>query len=389
MQAIDKIAQKRNFSFENSEVSKALFGDNMYISASKAEDFHKCRFRYFCKFGMRVQNRTVASLDAMKSGLVVHYVMENLLKKYDRDALISASFEEIGAYVDVLMNEYLDTQMGGIDGKNGRFMYLFKRLKVIIKSVVMRTVEEFSRSEFEFVDFELSIGPDGDIPCLTLPLDDGGSVNVQGSVDRVDIFKKDGLSYVRVVDYKTGKKVFKLTDVLNGLNMQMLIYLDCICKNAGERYGEMSPAGVLYMLSRREYNKMSGNKVKKSVSSRMEGLVIDNLEILNAMEKGVEGVFLPAKYDESKGTLSGNVITAGRMGKLLDRLENTLREMGTLLHKGDIAAFPLGDNADNLPCKYCDYKSVCLNDGTFNPRIDLKNDDVFDILDGGEGADGK
>ena len=384
MQALDKIVEKRDFKFENPDISKQLFGEDMYISASKAEDFHKCRFRYFCKFGMRVQNRTVASLDSMKSGLVVHYVMEHLLQKYDKTALISAGYEKISADVDALMNEYLEKEMGGAQDKNGRFMYLFKRLKVIIKSVVMRTIEEFSKSEFEFANFELKIDRDGDIPPLSLELPDGGSVNVHGSVDRVDVFKKDGISYMRVVDYKTGKKVFKLSDVLNGLNMQMLIYLDCICKNGDKLYGEMSPAGVLYMLSRREYTKLIGDNIKKEPSSRMEGLVIDNLEILNAMEKDIEGNFLPVKYNAEKGTLSGNIVTAGQMGKLLEKLEDTLVEMGILLHKGDISALPLGEKADNLPCKYCDYKSVCLNNGNYRQMVSYKKEEIEGILGGGD-----
>lgn len=384
MQALDKIVEKRDFRFENPEISKQLFGEDMYISASKAEDFHKCRFRYFCKFGMRVQNRTVASLDSMKSGLVVHYVMEHLLQKYNKTALISAGYEKISADVDTLMNEYLEKEMGGVQDKNGRFMYLFKRLKVIIKSVVMRTIEEFSRSEFEFANFELKIDHDGAIKPLSLKLPDGGSVNVHGSVDRVDVYKKDGISYMRVVDYKTGKKVFKLSDVLNGLNMQMLIYLDCICKNGDELYGEMSPAGVLYMLSRREYTKFIGDAVKKEPSSRMEGLVIDNLEILNAMEKDIEGNFLPVKYNAEKGTLSGNIVTAGQMGKLLEMLENTLVEMGILLHEGDISALPLGEKADSLPCKYCDYKSVCLNNGNFRQMVSYKKEEIDEILCGGD-----
>ena len=389
MRTLDKIVENSDFAFENPELSKELFGEDMYISASKAEDFHKCRFGYFCKHGMKVKKRTVASLDSMQAGLVVHYVMEHLLRKYNKDALISADFNRISADIDDLMMEYLNAEMGGEQDKNGRFMYLFRRLKVIIKEVVRFVIEEFKHSDFEFVDFELKIDHDGDIPPLNLSLPDGGSVNVHGSVDRVDIYKKDGTAYIRVVDYKTGKKEFKLYDVMSGLNMQMLIYLDCICKNAGERYGNMEPAGVLYMLSRREYTKMSGEDVKKATDSVMEGLVVENIDIVKAMEHEVNGKYIPVRYDMKKGVLKGNLITAGRMGKLLSRLENTLVEMGMALHEGDIAAIPLGEKEDKLPCKYCDYKRVCLKDGTdFQRKIKLKDSEIFEALDGGDCADG-
>lgn len=386
IQALDKITQKRDFAFEDSTVSKEFFGEDMYISASKTEEFHKCRFKYFCQYGMRVQKRSVARLDPMKSGLLVHYVMEQLLKKYNKDALKSTDFAVINADIDSFMDEYLEREMGGEQDKNGRFMYLFRRLKVIIRSVVQRTIEEFSQSDFEFAAFELSIDHDGDIKPLKLVLPTGGSISVRGSVDRVDVFKKDGVSYIKVVDYKTGSKTFSLSDVFNGINMQMLIYLDCICKNGGALYGDMEPAGVLYMRSQREYTKLQGARTKKKPSTQMEGLVVENMAVLRAMESELEGRFIPVKYDSKKG-LTGSMISAAQMGGLMTKLESTLVEMGDLLHNGEIPALPLGESVDKLPCRYCDYRSVCLNNGKFRYKISYKKDEISDLLNGG-GTDG-
>lgn len=388
MGTLDKIVKNEDYTFKNPELSKGLFGENIYISASKAETFHNCRFGYFCKHGMKVQGRTVATLDAMQSGNVVHYVLEHLLKKYKKSGLISADFKSVSADIDELMTEYLNIKMGGEQDKNSRFMYLFRRLKGIINEVVKFTIEEFSQSDFEFADFELKINNDGDISPLRLPLPDGGSVNVDGSVDRVDIYKKDDACYIRVVDYKTGKKEFRLYDVMGGLNMQMLIYLDCICKSDRKHYGEnVEPAGVLYMRSKREYTKMSGSDVKKTVNSVMDGLIVENIDVVKAMEHEVEGRYVPVKYDGK--ALKGNLITAGRMDKLLERIEDTLIKMGEALHSGDVAAYPLGKSQSELPCRYCDYKSVCLKDGSyFKEKKRFTDSEVFGLLDGGEGRNG-
>ena len=67
-------------------------------------------------------------------------------------------------------------------------------------------------------------------------------VQVEGKIDRTDVMEQDGVQYVRVVDYKTGKKEFKIGDILHGINMQMLIYLAALIQN-----GQYQPAGVLYM----------------------------------------------------------------------------------------------------------------------------------------------
>ena len=59
--------------------------------------------------------------------------------------------------------------------------------------------------------------------------------------------RKNGKTYLRVIDYKSGGKDFVLSDVLSGLNMQMLIYLFAIGENGEEKYGDVFPSGVLYM----------------------------------------------------------------------------------------------------------------------------------------------
>ena len=70
-----------------------------------------------------------------------------------------------------------------------------------------------------------------------------GIVTVGGTIDRVDVYLgSDGCRYVRVIDYKTGHKSFRLPDVLLGLNMQMLVYLAALVES-----GRELPAGVLYM----------------------------------------------------------------------------------------------------------------------------------------------
>ena len=67
----------------------------------------------------------------------------------------------------------------------------------------------------------------------------GQKILLRGSVDRVDILKKGEENYIRIIDYKTGSKEFKLSDILYGLNLQMLIYLYAITLGGEERYGQL------------------------------------------------------------------------------------------------------------------------------------------------------
>ena len=108
---------------------------------------------------------------------------------------------------------------------------------------------EQAQSQFAPEAFELTIGRGGDVPPVHIPLPDGGSIEIAGKIDRVDCYTHGGETFVRVIDYKTGAKKFALSDVLYGINMQMLLYLMTLQQN-GLRGRTVQPAGVLYLPAR-------------------------------------------------------------------------------------------------------------------------------------------
>lgn len=72
--------------------------------------------------------------------------------------------------------------------------------------------------------FELSFGDGGDLPSVVISEPDG-ELRLGGKVDRVDGWVRDGKLYLRVVDYKSGRKALDLSAVKMGLDIQMLLYL--------------------------------------------------------------------------------------------------------------------------------------------------------------------
>ena len=131
-----------------------------------------------------------------------------------------------------------------------------------------------------------------------------GLVTVGGIIDRVDLYKdENGTTYVRVVDYKTGRKEFKLADVLYGMSLQMLIYLAALAQNK-----DLHPAGILYMpafiASVTSDGTESTEKLKQEVGKnlRMNGLLLKDNEILNAMEMGLNGRFIPVYLTKTRKT---------------------------------------------------------------------------------------
>lgn len=127
---------------------------------------------------------------------------------------------KIRGYLDSYLERFLDRSQ-----RSKRFLYLYERLARSIDAVAARLADEFKNCEFRPIDLELDISHNGTIKPYDLKIPSGGHINISGKVDRVDLAEIDGEPYVRVIDYKSSGKPFDVSDVLNGLNMQMLIYL--------------------------------------------------------------------------------------------------------------------------------------------------------------------
>jgi ATP-dependent helicase/nuclease subunit B len=209
----------------------------------------------------------------------------------------------------------------------------------------------------------------------------------------VDISQQNGTTYVRVVDYKSSGKKFDLSEVLYGLNMQMLIYLFAIWKNGFRDYENITPAGILYMpvnapFVGTERDEDEGEIEKKKLkNAKMNGMVLDDSRVVYLMDNSGQGVLIPASIKKD-GVCSGTLISLKQMDLLMKRCEKILAQMAVDLHNGIIHINPAHSESGQSPyndvCKFCDYKEVCLADEDTPIRKieNIKHSDVLTKLGG-------
>jgi ATP-dependent helicase/nuclease subunit B len=378
----------------DSSLATDLFNKDMYLSASKIEEYFKCSFKYFCKFGIGARPRAKAEMDPMQTGTVIHYVLEKIITEKGSGGLTQLSSEEITLLVNKYLEEFLNTKMGNSSEFTPRFKYQFMRLSKMLQSVVQRLKDEFEQSDFEAKAFELKIGNGSEgepVKSKTIQLSDGGSISIKGSIDRVDVFDDNGTRYVRVVDYKSGDKKFLLSDILYGLNLQMFIYLFTLCQSEHELSGVN--AGVLYMHSARSIFSLERNadektlKSKENSSFKMKGIVLndENNEIAEHMEHDLSGNFIPVKYTKKDG-ISGNIVSLEELGRISRKIDSLVAQMGINLHNGQIKQNPVDGKYHDKTCDFCDYKSVCMNRREVSNRVldDLDNTQTLNALKEGD-----
>lgn len=359
------------------ETADAVFGGDLYLSSSRIESFVKCRFGYGCRYLLGLKEERGPEFSPVDIGNFVHRVLE-LFLSYLKDNNIEFSDLDSGK-IDEIADEVIEGYIIRLVGNDTsvRMQSLFEKLKRNSVYLIRNLVEEFSASLFRPRFFELPISASSEVTPtpIRFPLPDGTTLSVGGIADRVDTYEKDGKTYVRIVDYKTGEKEFAYSDVLRGLNLQLLIYLFSVCKTDKESFlrvlGENpTPAGILYfsakppkvdfgvehVIGTEEAERLEEESV--AAESRRSGLMLSDRDVILAQDPGLTMSYVPKfKVGKDGSWKLGDSYRDGEgMEAAFRDVGEVLARIGTEMKSGELSPRP---QRDLDPCAYCRYKMVC------------------------------
>lgn len=386
-----------------------LYGKSLNLTASRVDTFYSCRFAFFMQYGLKAKPRKVARFDALETGTFIHYVLEHALDALGEQegGAAAADAQTVKRVCRAVVRRYVQEELGGLESKTARFRYLFQRLVRTVEQILDNVLDELRASDFAPIDYEVDFSRSGDLPpveCVEGDL----SVSLSGKVDRVDGYIKNGRLFLRVMDYKSGKKSFSLSDIWYGLNMQLIIYLYALEQEGLERYrarltaelNEIVPAGVLYVPVRDELPDAPRDidedalRAMRDKALRRSGLLSDDMELLEAMERGIEGDgrFIPVTIKTKKGedapslAAKSAVADLAKFGRLARYTHEKLLEMGQELRSGSIVANPCKKDKQSSYCDWCEFRAACQFDETAGDRArflkHLSDDEVWQQLGG-------
>lgn len=382
--AVTRSLDKSPFKIENTENAQRLFGNELKISASQIEKFNLCRFSYFCNYDLNIRERRKAEMNPMEYGTLVHYILEKFFVTYTKSDYSTMNESDLIDFINTNLQEYLADYFGGSETNTKAFLYKLSVLSQNVFVLLKHMIKELSQSDFDVYDCELKIG--SDIPSYTVKLPTGQNIAVYGSVDRVDVMESNGVKYIRIIDYKTGSKQFKLSDILYGLNLQMLLYLYSIKLNGSDKYGDILPAGILYMpatvpvISADDVltQEQIDNEVAKKL--RMNGLLLNDVEVIKGMDKTESAKYIPVKIKLDTAVSERSIASIEEFGKIFKKIDRIIAQMGKDLFNGKIDAAPAKGAHD--ACEYCPYDSVCsYRISESKNTFDVKNEIVFEQID--------
>lgn len=373
MAALRRVHERAPAAFENPVRARMLFEQMRHISATQIESYHLCRFQYFCRYGLGAKERRPAELNALEYGSLIHYLLEHLLREQGARALAALGPEELKQLILSCIERYVEEQLGGAEDKSPRFRFLVARIADSAQVVISHIAKELAQSKFQPAAFELELKEGGEFPPLKITLPNGETATVEGKIDRVDVMELDGVKYVRIIDYKTGKKEFRLSDVLYGVNLQMLIYLAALIQN-----GRFCPAGILYMPAVRPViSAAKGQSIEALTATvekklRMNGLLLDDSRVIQGMEEQAEGKYIPVALKDGKPAKTESIVNAPQLDGVMEYIKDLTGQMVQTLHGGDVAALPL--TGEHNACQYCPYFAVCGHEDADGGRDCLRLD---------------
>ena len=333
-----------------------LYGSQLQLSASQIDQHALCRMAYFLKYGLRAKERKEAAVDPAEFGTYVHAVLEETAREV----------MELGGFSQVSLAQTMDIAMKHSENysrehfgemTSDRAQYLFHRNRRELEMVVEELWQELKQARFLPDDFELQFGNQGKMEAISIP-NDFMPASIRGFVDRVDVWKENGQSYFRVVDYKTGKKDFDYCDVFNGVGLQMLLYLFALEQGL---YG--IAAGVQYFPARAPLMTTDGKLTQEEAQAlrlkewKRKGLLLADEQVLDAMDpEDWQRLCVTRKKD---GTIAGDLADRQQLRMLKDYVFQSLAGTVGQIADGKVDANPYSRGTSFDACGYCPYSSVC------------------------------
>ena len=352
-----------------------MYGNTLKTSVSRLEQYKKCPFSFYLKYGLNIAEKETQKIQSIDTGSFMHEVIDEFFDtvKSKETSIKSLTKEDIKQIVNKIIEEKLNLKKNYIFTSTPKFVVLTNKLKKVIIQSIEYIVYQLSISSFEVLGNEMSFSNGGEYPPIVLPLENGKKIEITGKIDRVDIGKmKDG-KYIRIIDYKSSAKNIELNQVVAGLQIQLLTYMDAIT-----RIEDVLPAGVLYFNLIEPFIKNDRNLTEYEIEEeikkqfKMKGLILADINIIksmdNKLEKGYSNI-LPV-YIDKDGNISPNrssVATKEDFENMQKYINRLIKRISKEILSGKIDIKPYYDSkTKNTPCSYCAYKSICKFDTSKN-----------------------
>ena len=365
-----------------------IYGNKMQTSISKLEKYRTCPFSFHLKYGLKLQDNERFELKSMDTGSFMHEVIDDFFEKIKNKELEVKTItnEEIEKVVKEIVNEKINLARNAIFRSSKKFKILLLKLNKVLTKSIKYIVDGLKNSQFEILGNEIEFGKEGKFKPIQIELENGKNVEITGKIDRIDIAENEDGKYIRIIDYKSSIKNINLNEVMFGLQLQLITYLDEVVSQ-----NDFIPAGALYFNMIDPSVTISGTKTEEEIENeirknfKMKGIILADVNVIKMMDQKLEQGYsesLPV-YLDKEGNITdsrSSAIKKEDFANLQKKVKNIIKDISNEIYSGDISIKPYYNKDKKTPCEYCEYKAIC----NFNTKQKGNNYNYIRYLDKNE-----
>lgn len=349
-------------------------------SISQVETFIACPFKHFARYRLRLDPQRRPQAARWDLGDIAHDVLA---------AVTRAAMNRPGGVRGIgpdgwreLLKEALASARAkwppDFAQRRGALAAFVDALEPRLIDLALAHGARWKRGHFEprFIETPLGDPADpGGLPRIVLDIGDGGRIELEGRVDRVDVARLDDLTLALLYDYKSSTEGGFSKPYLTDRRLQLFSYLLAACRwrDDGRR---VAPAGVLIapLYQNQEvidkgYFADADEGARLMYLHRPEGIIAEPAAPL--LDQSLPTLKVASPVADMRCTKDGgyyancDVKPAGQIDALVIVAEQTIRQAGTGLAGGDVAVSPLVEDRRRA-CLRCDFQTVCRFDPAYN-----------------------
>lgn len=304
--------------------------NKLLLSYTSLNNYYKCKFKYYLNHVLKIN--IIRDDFAILVGEVCHYILSCI----DND-----DFD-----IDTLFDNYLKTKREF----SKREMFFLNNIKEEIVFIVATI-----RKQMTYTTFDKSMKE----KCVYVNKDRNIKVTFKGVIDKVLYKEEDDITYLVVIDYKTGTAGIDIKNMEYGLGMQLPIYL-----YLSSKIGLKDVKVVGFYLQKLFNTSLDNSKdylEEKESKLKLDGYSINNENILSKFDT----TYHDSKLIKSMKTTNNGfykyskVLTGEEMDEMAILADNMIDKVIDGILDCDFDINPKVINGSNESCKLCEYRDIC------------------------------
>ena len=350
--------RKYDNQFDNVDIDllKDFINNKLYLSYTSMDNFYHCPFRYYVKYILKLDK--YEDKFAAFIGDLFHYVLSKMYED---------NFDSKKEYDEYLRSRELTVKEKFFVEK------LYSNLERVIE--IIRMQDKHSMFEKPLLEEEITVEKDNEINII-----------FGGKIDKIKYYKENDITFVSIIDYKTGGVDLSLDNIDSGFNLQLPVYVYLI-----KKYDKSAKVCGFYLQKTLKNVSMDSEDVSEEEEKNMKliGYTIDDEDIIRAFDDTYkESKIISGMKINADGAFNANskVISEENIDKIANIVDGLIDNMIATIKKGEFKISPkdFKDKDQEVSgCKYCSFKDLCYMN---QENVDAAPNKKFEDIIGGEEA---